>query len=442
MATLRVKGGTVVTLGEASRVLPEHDVICRDDRVEAIRPTREVQGAFDRTVEASGRVVMPGFINAHMHFYSTFARGIGKAQPARDFDQVLRHLWWRLDKALTLEDCYYSALVPLIQAVRAGTTTLIDHHASPRAVRGSLARVAEAVDQAGVRACLCYEVSDRDGGGVAREGIEENAAWIEEVQRRGNPRLAGMFGLHASFTVGDETLDLAVAEARRLGAGFHLHVAEGPVDQRHALAFHERRVVDRLEKAGVLGPRTLLAHCIDVTPAEMETLARTRTAVVHNPQSNLNNAVGMADVAGMQDRGVLVGLGTDGMTVRMGQEVRTALFVRHLREGNPSAGFLETVALLLRHNAQIASRCFDLPVGVLAPGFAADLAVLDYCPPTPLDDDSFPGHFVFGLAEAEVVTTICGGRVLMEERRLLLDLDEAEVAAKARECAAALWRRF
>jgi putative selenium metabolism protein SsnA len=442
MATLRVRGGTVVPLGDDPRVLPDHDVICRDDRVEAVLPTREVQGTFDRTVEAAGRLVMPGFINTHMHFYGTFARGIGKAAPARDFDQVLRHLWWRLDKALTLRDCYYSALVPLVQAVRAGTTTLIDHHASPRAVRGSLDRVAEAVDQAGVRACLCYEVSDRDGGAVAREGIEENAAWIEEVRRRGNPRLAGLFGLHASFTVGDGTLELAVAEARRLGTGFHLHVAEGPGDQRHAMAFHDRRVVERLEAAGVLGPQSLLAHCIHVEPREMEILARTGTAVAHNPQSNLNNAVGMADVAGMQARGVLVGLGTDGMTVRMGQELRTALFVRHLREGNPSAGFLETVALLLRNNARIASRHFDPPVGALAPGHAADLAVLDYRPPTPLDGGTFPGHFVFGIAEADVMTTICAGRVLMEDRRLLLDLDEEEIAAKARECAAAVWERF
>jgi len=442
MGTLRVQGGTVVTLGEANRVLPDHDVLCEDDRVVAIRPTGEVRGTFDRTVDARGRLVMPGFINVHMHCYSTFARGLGKAAPAADFDQVLRHLWWRLDKALTLEDCYWSALVPLIQAVRAGTTTLIDHHASPRAVRGSLSRVADAVDRTGLRACLCYEVSDRDGGAVAREGIEENAAFLEEVRRRGNPRLSGLFGLHASFTVGDRTLEEAVAEARRLGAGFHLHVAEGPGDQRHSVAFHDRRVVERLEAAGVLGPKSLLAHCIDVEPAEMEILARTQTAVAHNPQSNLNNAVGIADVAGMQARGVPVGLGTDGMTVHMGQELRTALFVRHLKERHPSAGFLETVALLLRNNARIASRHFDLPVGVLAPGHAADLVVLDYWPPTPLGEETFAGHFVFGAAEADVATTVCAGRVLMEERRLLLDLDEEEVSAKARECAAAVWARF
>lgn len=442
MSTLRITNGTVVTLGPANRVLPGHDLLCEDGLITAIVPTGTVTGTFDRTVDGTGRVVMPGFINAHMHFYSTLVRGLGKAAPSKDFDQVLRNLWWRLDKQLTLDDSYYSALVPLIDAVRKGTTTLIDHHASPGAVRGSLPRIAQAVQQVGLRASLCYEVSDRDGPRVAADGIDENVAWIRQAAAMGGNQLKALFGLHASFTVGDDTLEKSVAAARSLGAGFHVHAAEGPSDQRHATLLHGKRVVRRFADAGVLGPKSILAHCIHVDAAEMDLLASTGTAVAHNPQSNMNNAVGVADVPAMMARGVLVGLGTDAMTVNMGEELRAAMWVRHLAAGDPSVGFMETLATLLVNNATIANRYFEPGVGVLQPGFAADVVLLDYAPPTPFDGTTFLGHFAFGLAAAPVDTTICGGRVLMEGKRLLLDLDEAEVAARSRECAVALWERF
>jgi putative selenium metabolism protein SsnA len=442
VGTLLIENGTVVTLGEANRVLPGHDVACEDGLIRTIAPHGQQHGGFERVIDAEGKVVLPGFINAHMHLYSTFARGLGRARPSADFTQVLENLWWRLDRALGAEDCYYSALVVLLEAVRHGTTTLFDHHASPSSVHGSLDGLARAVRETGVRASLCYEVSDRDGPEVARAGIEENVAFARRCRAENDDRLSAMVGLHASFTLSDATLERAAGAGRDLGVGFHVHVAEAASDQEHCRREFGLRVVERLERFGLLGSKSLAAHCVHVSGREIELLAETGTAVAHNPQSNMNNAVGVADVLGMVRKGVLLGLGTDAMTVNMLEEVRAALWVRHLAEKNPSVGFGETLSTLLLGNARIANRHFPIRLGELREGSAADLVLIDYLPATPLDESTFLGHLTFGISQAVVDTTIVGGTVLMKGRRLEIDLDEAEVAAKARERARAVWERF
>ncbi len=276
---------------------------------------------------------MPGLINAHTHFYSTFARGLTKAKASGNFLEVLKNLWWRLDSALTTEDCYYSALVALLDAIRHGATTLIDHHASPNAVRGSLTAIERAVEQTGLRACLCYELSDRDGVRISQAGLEENASFIRHCSRRRKkasisspqpPQLAALFGLHAAFTLKDSTLKKAAALGHELGTGFHIHVAEALSDQQFSQRHHGMRVVERLKKFGILGPQSIAAHCVHVNRKELDILRQTQTAVVHNPQSNMNNAVGVADLIAMTKRNVLVGLGTDAMTTNMLEELRVA----------------------------------------------------------------------------------------------------------------------
>ncbi len=442
MDALLVANGTVLTLGPRNRVLSNHDVLCRDGVIERVAPHGTIAAQGVRVLDASRRVVMPGFINAHTHFYSTFARGIGGLRSSTSFREVLENLWWRLDRALALEDCGLSALVAMVDAVRHGTTTLIDHHASPSAVRGSLDVIASAAMRVGVRVCLCYEVSDRDGERVAHEGIEENARFIRRCQVEGGDHLRALFGLHASFTVSDTTLAAVAAAGKGLGTGFHLHAAEAASDQEHAVRVYGARVVARFNAFDVLGPRSVAAHCVHVDDREMEVLAATGTAVIHNPQSNMNNAVGIADVRRLLRHGVLVGLGTDAMTENMLEELRAALWLRHLAEADPSAGFAETVSLLLANNAAIANRLWQGRLGEVREGALADLAVLDYDPPTPLEEGNAAGHVVFGLSQAVVDATIVGGRVLMAGRRLELDLDEAELAAHARERARGLWERL
>ncbi len=440
--SLLIENGTVLTLGKNSKVLAGQSVLIKDGLIAKVAPKKAINNFRGQRMDATGKVVLPGFINAHTHFYSSFARGLTKAKPAKDFNQVLKNLWWRLDSALTAEDCYYSALIALLGSVRHGTTALVDHHASPQAVPGSLAAIARAVRETGLRACLCYELSDRDGAAIAKQGLAENAWFIHHCQQQKDARVKALFGLHASFTISDATMEKAAALGHELRTGFHLHVAEAQRDQDWALRHSGKRVVERLKQFEILGPRSIAAHCIHVNRREMDLLAETQTAVVHNPQSNMNNAVGVANVIELVKRGVLVGLGTDAMTTNMLEELRVALWGQHLRAENPSGGFGEVTSALFANNPKIAQRIFGLRFGEICEGAAGDLAIFDYDPPTPLDNTNVLGHVVFGISQAEADTTIVGGRVLMEDRKLTLNLDEARINSRARELARNLWKRM
>ena len=439
---LLIENGTILSTGGKPRVLRNHSVLIENGFITRVAPKEKFSRFRGKRIDAFSKVVMPGLINAHNHFYSTFARGLTKAKPSNDFMGVLRNLWWRLDRALTSEDCYFSALIALLDSIRHGTTTIIDHHASPNATVGSLGQIARAVKETGLRAGLCYEVSDRDGTKIAQQGLAENAWFIDQCQRENNPHITALFGLHASFTISDATMEKAAALGHELRAGFHIHVAEAQSDQDWALRHCGKRVVERLKQFEILGPRSIAAHCIHVNQREMDLLAATKTAVVHNPQSNLNNAVGIAKVIEMKKRGVLLGLGTDAMTTNMLEELRVALWAQHLGNDNPSVGFGEVTHALFSANAEIAARSFGLRFGEIREGAVGDIAIFDYDPPTPLDDTNLFGHLVFGISQATADTTIVGGRVLMENKKLALNLDVERINARARELAQALWKRF
>ncbi|MCD4651633.1 MAG: putative aminohydrolase SsnA [Candidatus Cloacimonetes bacterium] len=440
---IKIIGGIIITLDYDNMVLYNHDVIINDEIIESIVPTGRPSGDFDTTIDASGKVVMPGYINAHMHFYSTMVRGLGKAKPADDFIGVLENLWWRLDKKLTLEDVYLSTQVMLLEAIKKGCTTFIDHHASPYAVSGSLDEIEKAFKNTGLRGCLCYELSDRDGDKIAAEGLRENARFIRKCAGNQSQMMSALFGLHASFTLSDKSLDEAVRLSSEFDAGFHVHVAEAESDQITTKKLTGKSVVRRLYDAGVLGKKTIAAHCIHISDEERRLLAETDTIVVHNPQSNLNNAVGIADTLALARQGILTGLGTDAMTVDMPQELRVALWAQHFNQNNPTCGFMETADLLYKNNAVIAGRVFDgLKTGILKEGFAADVILCDYFPPTPLDNSTALGHLIFGISEAVVDTTICNGRILMLNQKIQLDLDENEICERSRELSRQLWERF
>lgn len=443
--SLLIENGIVVTLGDNNKVIHGGAVLVKAGVIEEVGPAdrvrRKAHGA--ERIDARGAVVMPGMINAHMHLYSTFARGLSPKQPPpANFVQILERLWWPLDKALGREDISYSALVPLIDCIRSGTTTIIDHHESQGFQAGCMDTLEDALRETGVRGCLCLGVSDRYGKG--REGIEENVRFVRKAQaaqKRGNDLVAGMFGLHALFTVGEETLAESVEAAKGLGTGIHVHVAEDAADQALNEKKYSQRVVRRLNRAGGLGPKSIAVHCVHVNSAEIDILRNTGTPVVHNPQSNMNNAVGVAPVIRMLAKGVLVGLGTDGMTANMRDEVRVANILHKLAARDPRVFFVEACSLLLNHNAKIAGRFFSRPLGVLEKGAYGDIILLDYDPPTPLDGGTFLGHFLFGLCGARVRTTIVNGKVLMRDGEILV-ADEEKIAAKSRELAKAFWRRF
>ncbi len=443
--------GTVCTMEDPPRVIEDGAIAIEEDRIMMVGTTAEVRAHYPdaEALDARGQLVLPGSICAHTHFYGAFARGMPlHDDPPSNFPYILRRLWWRLDRALDEKAVRLSALVCLIDAIRHGTTTLIDHHASPSCIDGSLDIIAEAVGEAGLRACLCYEVTDRNGPEGARAGIQENVRFLRRVREwraTGDARgafLAASFGLHAAFTVGPETMERAVAEAQALGVGFHIHVAEDAADEGHSLTVYGVRTVERLAREGVLGPQTLCAHCVHVDAVEIDLLARTQSKVSHQPRSNMNNAVGVAPVEAMRRAGVTVGLGNDGFSNNMFAEMKTAYLVHKVHARDPRAmGAEEVLAMAYRENARIASLFWPHPLGVLAPGAYADIILMDYRPYTPLTGENLPWHLIFGVDGSHVTTTICGGRILMKDRQLLT-LDEERIAAEARAYAPVIWERF
>lgn len=436
----RYENGIVVTLGKHHRVLWNGAVVTEGETIAAIGSAAEMKRKYPTaaSVDCTNKVVLPGFICAHHHFYSTFARGMSiPGEPASNFVEVLERLWWKVDRAITSEDILLSAQIPLIECIRNGTTTIIDHHASPSASDGSLDIIESAVRQAGVRASLCYEVSDRN---VHGEGIRENERFIKKIGK-GDGQIAAMMGLHASFTISDETVEKCIGIAKDAGVGCHIHVAEDAADRKDSLDKYGLPTVERLHKLGVTGEKSIFVHCVHVDEGEMEILAATRTAVVHNPESNMNNAVGVTPLLKMLKRGVLVGLGTDGMNSDMLAQMRCAYLLHRLDNRDPRVAFTEAPQLLLQNNAGIAERQFGIRVGELAEGRPADLAILDYIPPTPMNENNFLGHFIFGMTDAAVDTTVCRGQILMRNKQVLT-MDEERIAARARELAPQMWKRL
>jgi putative selenium metabolism protein SsnA len=441
---LLVGNGRLITRDPSLPLIDNGCVVIHNGLIVEVGTTSSILAAYpaERFIDAHGGLIMPGLINAHTHLYSTFARGMAlKDAPPGNFLQILERLWWRLDKVLTLEDVFISAEVAMIDCIRNGTTTIFDHHASPGAVTGSLFHIAEAARITGLRSCLCYEVSDRDGVDVALQGIEENRAFLASCRQSHDGLLRGLFGLHASFTVTDRTLAQCTGAAAEFDAGFHVHVAEGATDVAQCQREHGKRVVERFHEWGILGRKTIASHCVHVDDREIGLLQSTKTNVVHNPESNMGNAVGCAPVLNMIERGVPVGLGSDGYTSDMFESLKVANLLHKHQTGQPAAAWAEPPAMLFSRNAEFATATFGNTIGKLTPGACADLIVVDYDPPTPIAASNIESHILFGVSGRSVWTTIIAGRVAMLDR-VLPDVDEAAILAKAREAAASIWQRF
>lgn len=393
---LAITGGTVVAL--------DPPAVERRDVALGAEPRRGL--------DASGCFVMPGLAIAHTHLYSALARGMpGPGEPPRSFREILEKVWWRLDAALDEKSLEASAELSLLDAALSGVTAVIDHHESPSFIDGSLDVLARAARSVGVQAALCYGATDRHGANGAREGLEESARAI-----RGG--LPAMVGLHAGFTVSDETLHAAVDLARSTGAWLHVHVAE---DRCDAGSFR------RLDAAGALTPKTILAHGVHLSADERRRAEEAGAWIVHNPRSNLQNAVGYADPKTLGPR---VALGTDGMDADLFAEARVA----HLRarEAYGPSGGIDAVALLAN-----SRRLADLAFGERT----ADWIVLDYDPPTPFSAANLAGHVLFGLSSRHVRDVVVNGEVVVKDRRHVR-VDAARVRARAREEAARVWKRM
>ncbi|MBC7878578.1 MAG: putative aminohydrolase SsnA [Anaerolineales bacterium] len=440
-----ITNANIITWESPNRILENYAIRIESDRIKEIGTTKSLTAKYPKakTLDARGQYVMPGGICAHTHFYGAFARGMSIPGSApKDFPEILQKLWWPLDRALDAEAIRFSALVSLVDAIKHGTTTLIDHHASPNYVDGSLDLIADAVDKSGLRGVLCYEVTDRNGMEKANAGINENVRFLKRLASDPHPRLAGTFGLHASLTLSGVTLQACRAAAPD-GVGFHIHTAEHESDEYDSLTKSDMRVIDRLLKHNILGPKTITAHGVHLDVREMEIINDTGTWLTHQPRSNMNNGVGVAQIDSMLRLGIKVCLGNDGFSNSMWDEWKTAYLLHKAHHRDPRRmGGNDVAQMAIYNNAALANQFFpSAPIGQITEGALADLIFVDYHPYTPITAGNLPWHIIFGFQQSMVTTTIVAGKVLMEDRELLT-LNEAEIAARAREIAPRIWKKY
>ncbi len=450
MKLMLIKNARIITWGEPNEIIEDGAILIDGEEIKAVFSRAEMEKYFQthpntEICDAGGQLVMPGGICAHTHFYGAFSRGMAiNGKPPQNFPAILNQLWWPLDKSLDREACRLSALLCLVDAIRHGTTTLIDHHASQHCIIDSLATIAEVVESVGVRADLCYEVTDRDGEKAAREGIAENLRMIAFLanEKEKSRRLGAHFGLHASLTLSDKTLE-ACREAAPSDAGFHIHVAEHTSDVYDSLDKSGMRIIDRLNKFGILGEKTILAHGVHIDMREANIIKETQTWLTHQPRSNMNNAVGMADVEGMLRVGVKVCLGNDGFSNSMWEEWKACYLAHKLWHRDPRRmnGF-DVLQMAVYNNAALASKCFfGKKIGSITPGSTADLIFVDYLPFTDLTVGNIPWHIIFGFHDSMVASTMVAGRFLMRDRELLT-IDEEKVAAEAKKYSQVIWKNY
>lgn len=407
MIDLRISNGFISEKGKNLSPLPEETV-------------------FD----LKGKIVLPGMVNAHTHLYSALARGMPMPKtPPKNFLEVLKKIWWKLDRALDEETIYYSALVGAIEAVQCGTTAMIDHHASPNAIKGSLDIIKEALSKVGLRGVLCYEVTDRGGKKQRDEGIAENEHFIRS--NANNSFFRGLVGAHASFTLSDTSLSLCSELAAALDVGVHIHVAEDLCDVDDAKKKYRRSVVDRLFSKNIITNKSILAHCIHLSEKDYSRLNRSKTWLAHNPRSNMNNKVGVAPIHQFKSRGMI---GTDGFPSDMIEEAKIAFFKRQDSGYKQKIDFLQ----LISGGQQCISEIFGETFGMLAKNAAADLVVMDYPSPTPISKENTFGHYLFGMRSANVESVMVGGKWVMRERRIP-GVDVEDVYSAAQEKSKKMW---
>ena len=413
------------------------------------------------TVAGDGGYLSAGLVCAHTHLYSALARGmLVDIKPSKDFAQLLAHLWWRLDRAIDPEILRASALAGCTDALKAGVTCIVDHHAGPKCIDGSLSLIREAYETVGARGILCYETTDRNGMDGAKAGIAENLRFAHEVDALRasgvKPLVEASIGAHASFTVGNETLE-ALADAVMLtGRGIHIHLAEDKFDAVDARYRFGKDPVERIEAAGTLNDRSIIGHGVWLTQAEADIMNARGAFLAHNARSNMNNAVGYNNLLPAFHNVVL---GTDGMGADMLEEFKFAVFrhresqgpwwpddfLKALHRGNELIGryFAQDFTPFAHHVLQsnYIQGTPDFPgFGTVKVGAPGDLVLWDYDPPTPLSHNNIAGHLAYGWSSRSARTVVVAGSLRIVDHRPLFD--DANIQALAREQASRLWKRM
>jgi putative selenium metabolism protein SsnA len=390
--------------------------------------------------EATGGYVSPGIVCSHNHFYSALARGLMvNIKPSKDFAQQLVNLWWRLDRALDEGITRSSGLVGAAEAVMGGVTSVVDHHASPAFIDGSLDVLKEGFDTVGLRGVLCYEATDRNGAEGAAAGVAENlrfAKAVDAARARGeDPLVEAAIGAHAPFTVDEKTLADLAGVCTATGRGLHIHVAEDKFDAVDSRYRFGKDIAVRLDEAGLLGPKTILGHGLYLSQDEVDLVNERDCFLAHNARSNMNNNVGYNSQLPLYRNAVL---GTDGIGSDMIMEANFAFFKHHDAGGTL---WMDAFLKMLQDGNRLLERYFPgKKFGRVEAGYEADLAFWDYDPPTPLLGDNVAGHAAFGLSSRMVRSTMVGGRFTVKDR--IPQFDAQAIMAGARTETRRLWKNM
>lgn len=373
-----------------------------------------------KRLNTQGKIVTRAFVNAHHHAYSALATGMPQpAEAPQNFLEILQKIWWKLDKALRKDMVEISAAVTAINSAKNGVGFVIDHHASPNAVLGSLDAMAQQFENVGINHLLCYEISDRDGEKIRNEGLDETANYLEKHQ--------GLVGLHAAFTLSDESLKEAFKLAEKYQSGVHIHVAEDAYDQSYNLEKYNKRVVERLNHFGLLNfDKTILAHCIHINQTERELIANSKAWVVQNPESNLNNQVGFFNGHGLEAKSML---GTDGMHSNMIRSAQWAYF----------AGLGKDTINIPRAYERLRNTHNYLSLNSFKGDGENNLVIFDYDAPTPLHQDNFLGHFFFAFENRQIDSLIVDGKMVMHNKKVNT-VDEDSIRQEAKKLSRILWK--
>ncbi|NCS82632.1 MAG: chlorohydrolase [Ignavibacteria bacterium CG1_02_37_35] len=433
-----LKNTTVVQFYPA-QVTRGVDVVIDNEFIKAVGKNIAEKYKADKIIDASNKIVAPGIVCAHNHFYSALARGIlADIKPSPDFISILKNLWWRLDRALDEESLYYSGLIGALEAVKCGTTSVLDHHASPSFIKGSLSVLQKSFEQVGLRGILAYESTDRNGAKGMHDGIEESAMFIQKIQKEKTKSklhlIESAIGGHAPFTLNDTALQLMSELAASTKSGIHLHVAEDEYDSSFSHHNYSKDILERLEEYNLLNEKSILVHGVHLTNNDLEILNLHDAFLIHNPRSNMNNSVGYMNKLHQVKN---LGIGTDGIGANMFEETKFAYFKN--QEVRGKMGMDEWMHVLQNGNV-LLERYFDNKFGNIKEGFAADVVILDYQAPTPLQSENLAGHFLFGFSSRDVESVIINGRIVYEERAFAFDT--SGIYKEAQKAAKKLWSKI
>ncbi|MDU1764027.1 MULTISPECIES: putative aminohydrolase SsnA [Anaerococcus] len=433
----------IITNDENNNFYENGAVLIKDKLIEDVGENQDILKKYpdEEVIDLKGKLLMPGMICAHSHIYSAYARGMAVSKPTDNFFNVLENLWWSLDRELTTEDVRLNALTTYMESIANGVTTVIDHHSGPNSVENSLFTLGEAAKEVGIRTNLCYELSDRDGVEIRDKEIKENVDWIKYSQKENDDMLRGLFGLHASFTLSDESLEKALDAMDGVYNGFHVHVAEGIEDQWDCQRKYGKRIVERLNDFGIINENSLAIHCVHINGREMDILKKNNTPVIFNPESNMNNAVGVPPVNRFFEKGLKVGIGTDAYTNDMFESMKVANIIQAHNTQDPTKGFGETLEMQFKNNPDIVSHFLNNEVGRIKKGAYADLITINYDPYTPINKDNWGGHSLFGLTGRLVNDTIINGKFVMKDK-IITTVDQAKIHADSRQRASKVWKNL